>query len=281
MDLLEATSTAQTPASFLSDAGKIFATFDERTQDSGNVSFGVEAQGHRFFVKTAGLPTNSAPLSHEARVAWLRNATRLSAALHDPALCQLKNVIESPHGPMLVYEWVAGELIGVPRARREDPASAFVRFKRLPLSELLAALGEVFRVHAALCARGWIACDFYDGAMMYDFAHRKIKLMDLDLYRAGPFLNDMGRMFGSTRFMAPEEFVKGAQIDSATTVFTMGRCIDVFLTDRIEQDGSSELGSLIRVAERACREERETRWPSMNEFLSEWQRAVALTARAV
>lgn len=170
MDLLEVSSTGHTPERFL--GGTIFATFDERTQDSGNVSYGVEAEGARFFVKTAGYPSNSVPLSHEARVAWLRNSIRLSAALTDPVLCQLRNVIESAHGPMLVYEWASGELIGVPRSRREDPSSPFVRFKRLPLLELVGALTEVFRVHAALCARGWIASDFYDGAMMYETGYR-------------------------------------------------------------------------------------------------------------
>lgn len=37
-------------------------------------------------------------------------------------------------------------------------------------------------------------------------------------------------MFGSTRFMAPEEFVVGARIDQRTTVFTMGRTALQFLS---------------------------------------------------
>ena len=31
------------PAAYLSRVGAVFATFDARTQDSGNVSYGVEA----------------------------------------------------------------------------------------------------------------------------------------------------------------------------------------------------------------------------------------------
>lgn len=282
MQLLELSRTADTPDRFLPALGKVFATFDHRTQDSGNVSYGVETEGARFFVKTAGLPSSGAALSHEARVAWLRNAARLSASVEDPALCKLRNVIESAHGPMLVYDWASGELIGGSRARREDPASAFVRFKRLPLAELTDALTAVFRVHGALCARGWIASDFYDGSMMYDFELRQIKVVDLDMYRVGSFVNDTGRMLGSTRFMAPEEFVLGAQIDEATTVFTMGRCVRVFLEERIEQGGFNAIRLLIRITERACREERAARWSSMSEFLAEWQRAVSLAVvRAV
>jgi serine/threonine-protein kinase len=86
-------------------------------------------------------------------------------------------------------------------------------------------------VHAGLCAEGWVACDFYDGAMIYDFAGRELHLVDLDTYHLGPFVNEMGRMFGSTRFMAPEEFERGAAIDERTTVFTLGRTLSVFLGD--------------------------------------------------
>jgi hypothetical protein len=62
------------PPAYLAGAGAIFATFD--AQDSGNVSFGVEANGGRWFVKTAGDPGSSSFLSHGQRVALLENARR-------------------------------------------------------------------------------------------------------------------------------------------------------------------------------------------------------------
>src|SRR5690606_36994748 len=78
-------------------------------------------------------------------------------------------------------------------------------------------------VHVALAAAGWIACDLYDGCLMVDFSTDRLTLIDLDTYARGPFVNEMGRMFGSDRFMAPEEHVFGAEIDQRTTVFTLGR----------------------------------------------------------
>ena len=45
---------------------------------------------------------------------------------------------------------------------------------------------------------------FYDGAMAYDLATQAPPLIDLGNYRDRPFTNEMGRMFGSPRFMAPE-----------------------------------------------------------------------------
>lgn len=38
---------------------------------------------------------------------------------------------------------------------------------------------------------------------MYDFAAREIRFMDLECYRRGPYRNEVGRLPGSTRFMAP------------------------------------------------------------------------------
>ena len=44
----------------------------------------------------------------------------------------------------------------------------------------------------------------------------------MDTYHRLPFFNPVGRMWGSTRFMAPEEFEKGAAIDESTMVHTLG-----------------------------------------------------------
>jgi hypothetical protein len=105
-------------------------------------------------------------------------------------------------GPMLVYEWVPGELLGVERSRRADPAAPFQRFRALPFSDLLTGLDVVFDFHRSAAELGWVVVDFYDGAMIYDFATKALRLIDLDNYRDLPFTNEMGRMFGSTRFMA-------------------------------------------------------------------------------
>ena len=40
---------------YLRSVGLLFAEFGEQTQDSGNMSYGVQIGEDRFFVKTAGL----------------------------------------------------------------------------------------------------------------------------------------------------------------------------------------------------------------------------------
>jgi serine/threonine protein kinase, bacterial len=265
----------QKPDAYLNAIGGVFAIFDERTQDSGNVSYGVRIGDERYFVKTAGRPEDPRPyLRHSERVSLLRNAIHLRRDCDHPALPPLYQVIESPGGPMLVYPWVDGELLGVKRASRDDPESTLQRFRRLPVPEIVRALDVVYGVHDALARSGWVAVDFYDGCMIYEFERRKLHLVDLDTYRQGPSTNDMGRMFGSTRFMAPEEFERGAPIDECTNLFTMGRTAVVLLSDgtveRLPFRGSD---ALYEVVCRACRSDRSQRFASMAEFYSAWQEA--------
>ena len=201
----------------------------------------------------------------------MHNAVQLTQSLSHPALCQLYQVIESPLGPLLVYEWIDGELIGVPRAQRADPASAYQRFRALPVPTLLHALDTIFDLHAKLAALGWIAVDFYDGCLLYDFQRHTLRIMDLDTYHQGPFVNEMGRMFGAARFMAPEEFQLGAPIDQRTNVFTLGRMIAVFLSDgtltRTPLRGSDALHAVLC---QACQVERAERFATVADFYAAW-----------
>ena len=210
------------PTNFLSSNVNIFAVFDHHTQDSGNISFGVNIGTERFFVKTPGLADDDKPyLAHADRVDVLRNAVRLAASCDHPALPTLRQVIESPSGPMLFYDWIEGELV----------RNALPRVRSLSAGEIVDLLNDIFDLHVELVKRGWIANDFYDGSMIYDFQRRELHAVDLDTYHRGPFTNHMGRMFGSKRFMAPEEFEPGAMIDERTTVFTMGRAAAVLISD--------------------------------------------------
>jgi serine/threonine-protein kinase len=81
----------------------------------------------------------------------------------------------------------------------------------------------------------------------------------------------MGRMFGSTRFMSPEEFQLGARIDERTNLFTMGRTVAVFLSnntlERVPFRGTDALYEAVRCA---CREDREERFESMAAFCAAW-----------
>ncbi len=225
-----------TIAELLSSLGTVFEVFDGRTQDSGHVSYGVQTpQGPRLFVKTAGEPHPSpGGTTFEARVAALRRTAALQQEVVHPALIPALRVHEGPDGIAVIHPWCPGELLRAPAGRRDHPQEAHARFRALPLPEILAALWQIVDLHALLSEHGWVAGDFYDGCLMYDFAAREIRFMDLECYRRGTYRNEAGRLPGSTRFMAPEEFRRGARIDGRTTVFNLGRMLAIF-TDHHER----------------------------------------------
>ncbi len=275
--LLECPAINQPSGEYLRSVGTVFAEFGQQTQDSGNVSYGVQVGDARFFVKTAGRPDDPLPfLDHPARVALLGNAARLSAAVSHPILPRLLGVVESPDGPLLVYPWLDGELLGVSREQRNDPRSAFQRFRHLPPPTICSCLDAVFDLHDTLARAGWIAVDFYDGSLLYDFAAGRLWAVDLDMCRHGPFHNERGRMFGSTRFMAPEEFERGALIDEQTTVFVLGRTALVFLSDgTLAPQEFRGPRPLFDVVAQACTPDRSRRFASVRDFHHTWRKARA------
>jgi len=262
---------------YLRRHGTVLQEFGRLTQDSGNVSWLVAVGDQRLFVKSAGAQSEDPSggpgpyFDHAGRVKLLRNAVDLANSCHHPALARLLNVLESPSGPVLVYEAASGELVGVPPAIRDDPTSAYWRFAHLPAERLLSVFDMLIDLHVALAAAGWIACDLYDGCLIVELASGSLTVIDLDSYRRGRSVNDMGRMFGATRFMAPEEFELGAAIDERTTTFTLGRLIWHFGT-RLKERAEDFCGSpaAAKVVQQACQPAPADRHASIAKFAEAW-----------
>ena len=72
------------------------------------------------------------------------------------------------------------------------------RFCALPAVEMIDALNVIYDIHILIEKRGFIAEDFYDGCIIYDFEKKQIRLFDFDQYHPKPFINDRGRLYGST-----------------------------------------------------------------------------------
>ena len=260
--------------------GTVVAEFGHLTQDSGNVSWLVDVGDRRLFVKSAGSGNGHTPagpvpyFDREGRVQLLRNAVALANSCQHPAMPRPLNVFESPSGPALVYEAAVGELVRVPQRMRDDPASAYQRFAYLPAEQLLGVFDVLIDLHVALAAAGWVACDLYDGCLIVDFATVSVTVIDLDNYRRGPSVNEMGRMFGAERFMAPEEFELGAVIDERTTTFTLGRLIWHFgtrLTERADDFCASSAAA--QVVQQACQPSPGDRYASVAKFAEAWTAA--------
>ncbi|MFE5867131.1 hypothetical protein ACFQ6V_00615 [Streptomyces roseifaciens] len=104
----------------------------------------------------------------------------------------------------VVMPWHEGEVLYHPTAGgtadRTAPGSAMARFRALPLPLATRAWEQVLSAHLAVEEAGYVAVDFYDGALLYDFTGNAMRLIDLDEYRPGPFVLEEDRLPGSRRF---------------------------------------------------------------------------------
>ena len=82
----------------------------------------------------------------------------------------------------------------------------------------------------------------------------------------------MGRLWGSSRFMSPEEFELHAIIDSRTNVFNMGAMAFAILGGGKDRSFTKWEASrdLYEIAYRAVNENRTERYASVKEFYEEW-----------
>ncbi|MEU4678451.1 serine/threonine protein kinase [Micromonospora sp. NPDC023737] len=227
-------------------------------QDSGCLSYGVEDAGRRWFVKRA--------TTVQARPSLVR-AAQFHTAVQHPAIIRPARVLKRPDGLVLVYPWHDGAVLNQATKHGSNRAT-LTRFQQLPLPEVEAAVTTILDAHVAVTAAGYVAVDLYDGCFLYNFDSRRMWLIDLDEYRPGPFTLDAERLPGSRRYMAPEEFVRGAVIDQRTTVYTLGRTITHLLDSPHGWRGSQ---AQRRLANHATRPTPEDRHPDVVKLLAEWR----------
>ena len=154
-----------------------------------------------------------------------------------------------------------------------DPASAHARFRAQSVDVILDILDEIFDAHLSLSRAGFVAVDWCDGCLLYDFDHRESRLIDLDEYQPGPFIVGAAPLPGSTRFRPPEHYLPGAASDDRSTVFQLGRTAQVLL-DTGDMTGSWRAAPrLAAVAERATAGDPQDRYESVADFIDAWQHA--------
>ncbi|MEU7798419.1 serine/threonine protein kinase [Micromonospora arborensis] len=235
-----------------------FVVFD--AQDSGCLSYGVEEAGQRWLVKRA--------ITAEGR-ASLDRACAVHAALRHPVVVGPTRTVPGEAGPTLVYPWYDGSVLNHATVHGTDRAG-LTRFQRLPVPQVEVALDAILDAHLAVSAAGLVAVDLYDGCFLYDFSAGRMRLIDLDEYRPGPFVLDADRLPGSRSYMAPEEFVRGALIDERTTVHLLGRTLHHLLDSAQGWRGN---GDQRRVVDRATGAVPATRYPDVPALVRAWRLA--------
>jgi serine/threonine protein kinase len=269
-ELLSVDAAGASIEDYLAGVARVVRVFGPRT-DSHTQVFGVHADGQRFIVKHADEPD---------AVAVLENAVGFHTAVKHPVVADFLNSFTTHGGGLaVVQEWAAGEVLvdifdpAVPL--REVAGSPYARLRALPPESIMAAVGAVISAHEAVARAGFVAVDLYDGCIVYDFDRTTVALIDLDHYRPGPYVLDRDRQLGSTAFMAPEEFERGAVIDERTTVFTLGRMGLVLLgCDRAGPPDARQFrgpGKAFDVLQAACAPDPASRIPTVAALARAWE----------
>lgn len=255
--------------------GTVFAVFDQ--QDSGNISFGVEKDGHKKFVKYAGAQTIAYEGTTHDAIERLKNSINIYEELKHESLIKLIEHFPVQFGYVVIFDWFDGECLHPPWSfpppeKYVNPNSPFYKFRHLSVRKRIHSLNSIFSFHTFIEKKNYVAIDFYDGSILYNFNTNETKICDIDLYSKKPYINKMGRLWGSSRFMSPEEFQLNAIIDERTNVYNMGAIAFALLgcgQDRsfLKWDASKEL---YEVAYRAVNENRAERYASVKEFYEAW-----------
>ncbi|GIN73907.1 serine/threonine protein kinase [Bacillus sp. J14TS2] len=264
---------------WLQALGEVFTVFAE--QDSGNLSFGVEKNGLKHFIKYAGArPIHFSGEPQEA-ITRLKDAIPIYENLRHSHLVNLVDHFQLENGYVLVFDWFEGEGLHPhwkfpPPLKYEDPDSPFFRFRQLSIEYRLEALRDIFDFHVHVEEKEYVAVDFYDGSLLYDFTNQRMRICDIDLYQQKPYINTMGRLWGSSRFMSPEEFTAGAEIDEKTNVFLMGATAFALVGGELDRSIQKWEASqaLYEVAMKAVEKERDDRYASVKEFVQAWEEAL-------
>ena len=255
--------------SFISNYGKVFKVFDD--QDSGNICFGVKADdGKRYFVKFAGALT----CRYDGRVVGgiagaierLKATVPIYQDLAHSTLNRFVRAEEIGGGFAFVFDWVDAIC-----AHPMYP-SDFRKFKELSDSTKECIFKEITEFHAHVVKKGYVAIDFYDASIMWDAGNERTVICDIDFYARRPYINDIGRLWGSTRFMSPEEYELGAVIDEVTNVYTMGATAFCLVANSKRTHEEWTLSpELYAVVKKATSDERCQRQQTIQQLMDEWE----------
>jgi len=221
--------------SWLEKEGDVFSVIDET--GSGCIAFGVENNGEKYFYKIAGAKTVEAEVSCEHSKQLLKEAIQIYKDICHPNLIELVKEFEINEFYVAVFKWAEGECLfdhwNFDRYKKNPKLiTPMMAFKQLPLDKKLAAIETLFTFMEMVHQSGYIAVDFYDSSLMYDFFNHHLTICDIDLFRKKPTFNNLGvDYFGTKRLKAPEENEMGAPINEVTNVFTLGAIICDLLSE--------------------------------------------------
>lgn len=210
----------------------------------------------------------------------------------------IKLLTHYPYGQfyIAVFEWTEGECLFdhwnfEKYAQSPSDVRPADQFHALPVEKKLRVAEVIFSFLEAVAEKGYVAVDFYDGSILYDFETETTTICDIDLFRKMPAFNDMGETFwGTKRLKAPEEYRKDAVIDEVTNVYTLGAMLFDFFGAFCEADIARRYEekrflpcdiqnwslnkASYAVLKKATASKREERYAAISVFHSAWKAAL-------
>lgn len=283
--------------SWINEYGTFFSVIDGT--GSGCISFGVEKDNKKYFFKIAGAKTYEAEVSEEESIKILQEAVQKYKDIKDDNLIKYIDSFMKNDCFVVIYEFAEGECLFdhwnfdyyKENNIIETPS---YRFKKLPIEKKLNVIEKLFLFFEHVVESNYVAVDFYDSSIIYDFKKEKVTFCDIDLFRKMPTINDLGKAyFGTKRLKAPEENELDAIIDEKTNEFTLSAIIFDMLSKVKNNDARYKLGMFIpnsindfelsdevyNVLLRATNYDRSIRYNTIKDFHNEFNKAILKSSK--
>lgn len=277
--------------SWLNKYGKVFSVIDET--GSGCISFGIEKDNIKYFFKIAGAKTVEAEISEEESIKLLKEAVIKYKEIKHENLIKYIDSFDYKEFFVVIYEYAEGFCLfdhwNFDRYNITKEITPMMKFKMLSIEKRLEVAKKLFSFFETFIAAGYVAVDFYDSSILYNFENDEVTFCDIDLFRKLPSRNDLGKdYYGTKRLKAPEENELNAIIDEKTNEFTLGAIIfdlfsnvkniedrynkGVFIPNNKEDFELSE--NVYNVLLKATNYDRNERYKNIKEFEEEFLKSI-------
>jgi len=254
--------------SFLNEYGKVFKIFDN--QDSGCICFGVSDGMNRYFIKFAGVKT----MRHHQHSHVPDAIDRLKAAvpkyieMANPLLIRFIEAKSVGGGYMSVFEWFDGESFSVEIPPVHEKYLSLTTDRKISIYERILQFHE----YAAKC--GYVAMDFNDYSVLYNFGTGEVKICDIDFYAKQSYINGLGTSLGDQMLMSPEEHRIAGVLDEVTNVYRMGAAAFMLFSNYDRSPETWTLNpELYAVVKKAVSDAKADRQKSVTQLIEEWRAA--------
>lgn len=278
--------------SWVNDYGIVFSVIDET--GSGCISFGVQKDNKKYFIKIAGAKTVAAEISEQDSIDLLKDAVEKYKNIHHQNLIKYIDSFDINEFFAVIFEYADGECLfdhwNFEKYKNDSTLiTPIQKFKKLEISKRLDVVYKLFSFFETFINAGYVAVDFYDSSIIYNFEKDEATFCDIDLFRKLPTKNDLGKdYYGTKRLKAPEENELGATIDELTNEFTLGAIIFDIFSNVSNNDKRYEIGMFIpndleefelniktyNVLLKATNYDRNNRYTSINEFEVEFRKSL-------